>query len=336
MTQSYEQDAPFCIQVELTTGCNLQCDFCGINGFQSKPNSGMQFMELSTAKRLARQIKDAQWNSRIEFAMHGEPLANPAWREIVAVFRTELPRAHMLLTTNGGMLLKGDVTANINSYFKAGGTVMAIDMYESVNFGRKIRAQVEPLDLLCEKVYEYPADKAGNPHHRSKQTFLSFVQDISAATNGTHANLQNHAGSAGELDYSKTDKPCVKPFREMGVNSDGSVDVCCNDWLGELTIGNVNETPIDGIWHSDVMYAMRRMLMGRNRVFRPCLGCSDVGYRIGLLPDKKGKVTMEPMDDWDRDIIEEALEQGPSRKPIGKVKARLKNVIPSINFKGAE
>lgn len=328
----YRQDPPFCIQVELATGCNLQCSFCGINGFQTKPNSNFSFMTVKTADNVASQIAEAGWNSRVEFAMHGEPLANPEWEAIVEIFRHHLPKAHILLTTNGGFLLKGDPTKNINKYFNAGGTVMAIDMYEDVNFGRKLLERVDTLDLVCDEVYSYPEDKEGNPHHRSTKTFLSFIQDISVASKGTHANLQNHAGSAGELDFSRTDKPCVKPFREMGVNADGSVDICCNDWLGEMTCGNVNQTTIEDIWHSDPFYAVRKMLMARKRTHRPCLGCSDMGYRVGLLPDKKGKVTLPLPDDWDVIAMEEALAVGPSRKPIGETKKRLTQAFPEINF----
>lgn len=324
---SYKQPPPFCIQVELTTGCNLHCSFCGILGFQEKPNSNFKFMSIETAETLAKQIAATGWNSRIELAMHGEPTMNPNWIEIVGIFRKHF-KNQILLTTNGGGILKGgDVTETINRYFEAGGTILAIDAYEYTNLGRKIREQLEPLDLICNNVYEYPEEKAGNPHQRSKKTFLSFVKDISVATNGTHAHLENHAGSAGPLDYSRTDKPCVKPFREMGVNSNGSIDICCNDWLGEMPVGNIHEMTISEIWHSDEFYAMRRMLMGRDRVYRPCLGCSDMGYRVGLLPDNNGRVELDPMDDFDREIIEEALANGPTRKPVGKVAQRLKDII---------
>lgn len=329
---SYKQPPPFCIQIELTTGCNLHCNFCGIQGFQEKANSNLKFMSLETARNVAKTIAAANWNSRIELAMHGEPTMNPDWIEIVRIFRSHF-KNQILLTTNGAGLLKGDVTENINAYFEAGGTILAIDCYDSVNLSRKIRERVEELDLICDDIYEYPEQKEGNPHKRSKTTFLSLVKDISVATNGTHSSLQNHAGSAGELDYSRSDKPCVKPFREMGVNSDGSIDVCCNDWLGELTIANVNTTPIDEIWHSDEMYAMRKMLMARDRIYRPCLGCTDMGYRVGLLPDNTGKTTLEPMDDFDKMVIEEALSKGPSRKPIGRVKNRLKGIVVNVETK---
>lgn len=325
---TYKQDPPFTIQIELTTGCNLQCPFCGINGFQEKPLSNLNFMDEETADNIAYQIKNAGWNSRLEFAMHGEPTLNPKWEEIITIFRSYLSN-QIMLTSNGGPLLKGDLNDNIDGFFKAGGNILALDMYEHSKYSAQIREKLDVFDFEYAgiNVYEYPENKKGNPHRRVNERFISLIADISKSTKGTHAHLQNHAGSAGLLDYSKTDKPCVKPFREMGVNSDGSVDICCNDWLGELTVGNINETAIDEIWHSELFYAVRRMLMSRNRVVRPCLGCSDMGYRVGLLPDKLGKVTLEPVDEFDIDLIEEALAKGPSRPPVGIVKKRLKNVI---------
>ena len=285
-------------------------------------------MTLETARLLADQIAETGWNSRIELAMHGEPTMNPQWLDIVKIFGDKLNN-QILMTTNGVGLVKTP-TETINKYFSAGGRILAIDAYESVNFARKIRERVETLDLICHDVYEYPTEKEGNPHRRSRTTYLSFVKDISISTKGTHANLQNHAGSAGELVTKTDNKPCVKPFREMGVNSDGSIDICCNDWLGEMQVGNIHDTTISEIWHSDEFYAMRRMLMSRDRIYRPCLGCSDVGYRVGLLPDNTGKTTLEPMDEFDKEIVEEALAKGPSRKPLGVVAKRLKDIIITV------
>lgn len=324
----YRQDAPFCIQVEMTTGCNLQCTFCGINGFQEKPNSKFNFMSLETAEKLASQIAEANWNSRIEFAMHGEPTMNPNWPEIIAIFRKHLPKHQIMMTSNGGgLLVGGDPNVNMNKFFRAGGDILAVDMYESYKISDKIRAKTDILELECANLYTYPDEKDGNPHRRVKNKFVTLVHDISSSDKGTHSTLQNHAGSASELDYSKRNKPCVKPFRELGVNSDGSIDICCNDWLGEMTVDNIHNSSIYDIWHSDVFYAMRRMLMGGERLYRPCLGCSDMGYRVGLLPDKLGKVTLPLMDEWDKEIVEEVLAKGPTRKPHGKVEKRLENII---------
>jgi len=87
----YQQGNPYCIQVELSEGCNLRCSFCGLNGIRGKENN-YKFMTLETAERVASDMKEYGWNSRVEFAMHGEPTMNPHFVEIIAIFRKHFER----------------------------------------------------------------------------------------------------------------------------------------------------------------------------------------------------------------------------------------------------
>lgn len=328
---SYKQDAPFSIQIELTTGCNLQCSFCGINGFQEKPNHNFNFMSLEDAKLIAERIRETGWNSRLEFAMHGEPTMNPDWIEIISIFRNSLPKHQIMVTSNGGGVVNGrDIQNTIVSYFEAGGDILAVDEYEKVNFVKRIKDSIDEfeLDELGVSVYNYPEDKEGNPHRRVKGKFLSFIAPINLSDKGTHASLNNHCGSGGELDMSMSSALCAKPFRELSINSDGSVNLCCNDFIGEYTCGNVLETPIEEVWNNKYFSSARKFLMSRRRdAIRPCRGCNAKSYRVGLLPDKLGKVKLEEPTDKDLEVCLEAISDGPDRGPTRRAK---ENIIPIL------
>ena len=86
-----KQEPPFAIQIELTEGCNLFCKFCGIRGIRNKPHR-YKFMSLEYSKNIAKQIRKANWQSRIEFAMHGEPTMNPRLLEIIKVHSKKLKK----------------------------------------------------------------------------------------------------------------------------------------------------------------------------------------------------------------------------------------------------
>lgn len=329
----YKQDAPFSIQVEMTKGCNLQCGFCGINGFQEKPNSNFEFMILGLAENLANQIEDSGWNSRIEFAMHGEPTMNEDWLDIIAIFRKVLPKHQLMMTTNGGGIIKSrDINGSVLSFFKNGGDILAIDEYQGVNFCNKIRKAIDEFQLDEEgiSVYEYPRDKKGNPHQRTKSKFISFIAPIDISKEGVHFTLTNHCGSGGELDLSMSDKLCAKPFREISINWDGSINLCCNDFIGEFTTGNISEENLVDIWRGDRFNSVRKFLMNRERgSLRPCRGCNAKSHRVGLLPDKFGKITLDKPDDNDKRIVLEALQGGPDRKPTKRAR---ENIIPILNI----
>lgn len=72
----YFQQAPFTIQVEPTEGCNLGCTFCGLQGMKHNGKTPWNFMTLETAERIASEISRVGWNSKIVFALHGEPTLN--------------------------------------------------------------------------------------------------------------------------------------------------------------------------------------------------------------------------------------------------------------------
>ena len=124
------QDAPNALQIELTEGCNLACSFCGIQSIRTngasgpenihgKASSPYKFLSVKTMQTITDQLKKAQWSPRIEFAMHGEPTMHPFYHEVIAHFRKELPRASLMMTSNGGGLLKSPgIVENVISLWK--------------------------------------------------------------------------------------------------------------------------------------------------------------------------------------------------------------------------
>jgi hypothetical protein len=286
----YKQEAPFAVQIELSEGCNLRCAFCGINGIRSAERT-YKFMTPRTAEAIGRQMAEAGWNARIEFAMHGEPTMNPKAVEIVSIFRKHLPKASMLMLSNGGGLVDNP-NHKIAALFNAGLNTLGLDEYQNIKLVPKILAQVlHPRETLEVDFFVYPDEPEGNPHARQtpKTRRLVHIRPIDLNTNGTHASLNNHAGSGAPKSDVALGKPCAKPFRELSFRWNGETAVCCNDWRGELATGSIHKEGLLGIWHGKIMDAARRKLILGQRDFGPCKGCDALSYRTGLLPDKYGK-----------------------------------------------
>jgi MoaA/NifB/PqqE/SkfB family radical SAM enzyme len=320
-----KQPPPFCIQVELTEGCNLACAFCGIasirdNGaigpenIRGKNSHPYKFLSLSNAQQLAEKIvearKDHKWNPRIEMAMHGEPTMNPEYREIVRTLRDHLPTTHLQMTTNGGGLLKGNLSENIDSLMAAGLNVLLLDNYEGIKICDKVRTTYQGPHPL----FEYPSNKKANPHRRRKPTDHDIVvtQDISTASQGNHSTLNNHAGSAYPKNDRAQGRRCAKVFREISIRWDGNIAICCNDWPGFYRCGSVfSESSLEDIWQNGAFRAARKKLYHGQRDFGPCDGCDALSYRPGLLPDMKGKEEYELPSRSDLNAIKHALSEGP-------------------------
>lgn len=340
MTTNYRhQEPPFALQVELTEGCNLRCPFCGLNGIRDEKKRDYKFMPFGVANRLAELLaEDYQqhgWNPRIEFAMHGEPTLHPSVHEAVHLFRGYLPHAHLMMTSNGGGLLKGPgPRTRVMKLFEAGLNVLALDEYNYVNLVPKIRSALDHSDdcalgiggdcdcpvLLQEwEEYEYPEDPDGNPHHRrsADAKVLVYVMDIVEAVRGNHARLNNHAGAAAPLNDSMQGARCAKPFRELSIRWDGNVAICCNDWRGTYKVGNVMDVDsLEELWNSAAMGAARRKLYHGERDFGPCKGCDARSYRVGLLPDKKGQARLPEADEEDEGVLQRACAGEPYTAPV--------------------
>jgi MoaA/NifB/PqqE/SkfB family radical SAM enzyme len=320
-----KQPPPYCIQLELTEGCNLACSFCGIasirdngaNGpkdIRGKNSHPYKFLSWRNAFVIAQKIAKAKeeykWNPRIEMAMHGEPSMNPKHRSIIQTLRDQLPTTHLQMTTNGIGLLKGNLTQNIDGLMEAGLNVLLLDNYEGIKICDKVRERYEGAYPL----FEYPLNKKANPHRRRKPTDHDIVitQDIAVASRGNHATLNNHAGAAFPKNKRGEGRRCAKVFREMSIRWDGNVAICCNDWPGHYRCGNaLDSKSLEELWQSGPFRAARKKLYQGERDFGPCEGCDALSYRPGLLPDAKGKEKYDEPTDDDLRNIEHALKKGP-------------------------
>ena len=317
MTRKYRvQEPPFCIQIELTEGCNLRCSFCGLQGIRAEGEKNYKTMKPETLVACLSAVRDAGWKPRLEFAMHGEPTMHPDYVGMIRVAREHAPRSQIMMTSNGGGLLRRPgPTANVLALFEVGLNILALDNYRGVGIVPKIENALLETDLT---VYQYPANPDGNPHqrHNPRTTrFVSIVADIEESSKGTHATLTNHAGCGLPPLAEPLMKQCAKPFRELGIRWDGAVAMCCNDWRGMMKCGNVNDTPVDQIWQGSAMGAAREKLYAGQRDFGPCKVCDYTTYRNGLLPDNTGQVTVHRPDRQTEADIAAALRGKPYTEP---------------------
>lgn len=300
-----EQHEPFSIQIELVEGCTLACSFCGINAIRAKPG-GYKFMERDTIERIASEMRRLGWKARIEFAMHGEPSVHPELLSMVRAVRNRLPKASLMMTSNGTGFLKHGLVQDI---FDAGLNVLALDDYEGVKIVGRV---LERLPKTCVVRY-YPEDRGASIHKKRKPTDHEVVvmKDLLVSVDGNHSRLSNHAGQAFAPSNVKNGQRCAFPFRELSVRWDGNVSLCCDDFRGVFKIANVNEMPLDALWQHERFEAARKKLYHGQRDFKPCMGCTAVSYRVGLLPDPTGQETLPTATLKDARVLRAAIAGSP-------------------------
>jgi MoaA/NifB/PqqE/SkfB family radical SAM enzyme len=278
---------PWCFQVELTEGCNRICSFCGINAIRDKPGN-YKYMTEDLAAKVAQDIVDLNPNARIEFAMHGEPLQNPSHVRIFGIFRALLPKAQLMLTTNGKVLMK-KMQERLDRIFDAGIDFVLMDTYYPERDA--LRAEAATLqNITVRDFYDDLVKEGWSPYgnHRGKyRRFVCLMDDI-GARDGEHSSrkLHNHSGSVPGMAVPSEPlkKTCTKPFREMSVTWNGEVRLCCEDWVGDYVAGTAAKTSLRDIWYGEAMEAARAHLQNKDRSFGACKVCdASSGMRVGLL-----------------------------------------------------
>ena len=313
LLNGYIQHPPFSIQIEPTEGCNLGCSFCGIRGIKEKGTKPWNFMTLETAKRIASQIAEKGWKSKIVFGMHGEPTLNPNFIEIVAIFRRYLPNAIISSYTNGYALNRN--VKLVNELFEVGMNNLLVDCYN-----------VDGDWVFVDKVKGVEIQQHGRgveliPNKQCRRILLLPSINLKENQTATH-RLANHCGAAAPLDKTFNNKRCTMPFREMSFRYNGWVSLCCDDFRGEYPIGNIHDMDIEDIWNSPRFQAVRIKLFNYDREgFRPCDGCTNISMRVGLLPDPSGK-DKDIMPKIINEDVKDVLAEMSNAKPLATVYKR--------------
>lgn len=301
-TNEQKVGRPWSAQIELVEGCTRLCGFCGLNAIREGKGDYMR-MSLRTAELAAAQLAQLNPTARVEFAMHGEPTVHPDGPLIVAMFRAAMPKAQIMLTTNGASFMNpGTVQARVERWFKhAGVDFIVCDTYypERDQLQASLRTLKAP--VIVKDFYTELVPTGWNPYHNhhGKTRNLVVIMDDIGERDREHSSrvLLNHAGCNPQMDPPREPlkKTCTNPFREITVTYSGQVRICCMSWQPEYVCGNVHQKTLSEIWWGEEFELARKMLQNKNRDFAPCRYCNkDSGPRSGLLP-KYGPLTPEDL-----------------------------------------
>ena len=276
---------PWLVQVELVRGCNMACKFCANVSLPKQK----KFMSVDDAYEIASNLADFGPRQRIAIGMRGEPTLHPDLCEITSIFKAIIPELQITLITNG---IKVDHKL-VKEWFRAGGNIVAIDSYNNSYAKHKEKfftAGVPTVDYRDFNIWTY---------HNSTLKKVILIPDLEmdSATTRTFTNQCDYIPAAAYQRYgiSRPDydnplkKKCTLPFRELAIHYDGTVPLCCKDWLGKSTLYNVLEGDVKGYWFGcEQLNIIRTLLANKTRTFFPCNRCTYFGgYRQGFLPTMK-------------------------------------------------
>ncbi|MEY8336127.1 radical SAM/SPASM domain-containing protein [Lachnospiraceae bacterium 47-T17] len=249
---------PCLISIETINRCNSTCSFCPANRTNDKRPFAK--MEEPLFHKIIKELSDAGYDGYLNLYVNNEPFMDTRIEEWYQYAKENLPKAKMLLYTNGTLV-------TIERFKKI---IPYIDKMIINNYSEdyKLHNNIEKIMELVQSEKKY--------WDKDITIQIRFIQEI----------LTNRAGSApNKMKIKESGKICIMPFTDFTIYPNGTVGLCCSDALEKTNLGNVYEKSILEIWNSEE-YQKIRSLIGTNRdQYSFCKGCDfvDAGIRNGFI-----------------------------------------------------
>lgn len=267
-------NAPFSIQIDICSACNLKCNFCFHSDTETIQKFNIKFgaMSLELFQKIIDDILTCWGKQKIKklrLFKVGEPLMNPNVAKMVAYAKKTEVAECIEITTNG-TLLNEQLSLDL---IEAGLDILNI----SVNgINEQQYKDVCQYDMDFQKFYNKIAFFYKHKQNckifikysdigyteSEKQNFYQtfekvsdeiFVETISS-TLWQDTNISQHINNARKGTYGqelKQKEVCPFLFTTMVINNEGIVHLCCVDWKTEFILGDLKTERIEDIWNGE-------------------------------------------------------------------------------------
>ncbi len=230
------------VEIETNSRCNRSCHYCPV-AFDPRPGQEMpEALFFSVLDQLAAQ----GFRGRLSPHFFGEPLLDPRLPRLMAEARRRLPRARIVIYTNGDAL----TPQNARALLAAGVSlfVVTFEAGESEAF-RKTRAALDGWTL------------------RRRFLIRHFTEDVRAP--------YNRGGTVRFGEKELHMESCHAPSSTLVIDAWGKLKLCPNDYYGREDWGDLNTTPLTTLWGLPAFQRTRRELLRgefRKDICRTCVG----------------------------------------------------------------
>lgn len=259
---------PVAIEIETLNRCNADCDFCPVNRHLDKREYKVMDNELFYS--IIKQLKELNYSGYIAPYSNNEPLLDERIFDFVSHIKQELPNAKKFLFTNGLLL-------NLDKFLKLIPNLdfMVIDHYWENKL--VLRENIKKIAQYC---FEHPEVK--------DKVKIQLIDK--------HMIRNNRAGEAKNRKFNyKIQASCLWPFSQMVIRPTGQISLCCNDALGQITMGDLTKEKLIDVWRGEKYQKLRESLLETRSNVKLCSVCDSFGLT------KRGDVLehLELVDTWD-------------------------------------
>jgi len=269
---------PHKMNIEITTKCNGQCIMCPQNEMERRG----KYMRVPDIMKTVKEAYELGVR-RIHPHLFGEPTMHPDYEMVLRMIRREYPDIKMANYTNGSKLVHKRIRDAMIEYLDE----ITISIDGASDFTMKmVRPGIQPSDVRMgvRELYESRGG-AVKPYIKIRMTEMEcnksealkqYSESWSKYCDDIFITyLQDFHGFRGIKVEHRGNDPCDRIFSQVMVTVDRDVILCCDDYRGEVILGNLNDATMREIWYGRKMEQIRQAhLNGKAKNILMCKECS--------------------------------------------------------------
>ena len=278
---------PKYIEIEITSKCNAHCIMCPTNLVREQPSMPQAIFDGIVDELAAH----ADWIERVTLPVLGEPLLDNRLEAWIASLKG-IGIKSVMINSNASLMTAKRAEALLEAGvdcvdFSVDGATR--ETFEGIRTRLKFDRCVANIETFLETRERLGRDvpvrvrmTVFESNAGEFDDFVAFWHQRLGPGDGAYGKYLHHwaqgvASSITEgFDHRErmNATSCISPWGSLCIFSDGRVPLCCHYFNGEVTVGNVTETPIREIWQGAIISAIREghWRKGRNAV-ENCVDC---------------------------------------------------------------
>lgn len=239
------------VEVETLNRCNGTCAFCPVN--RNDDQREFKLMDEALFKKIILELKELNYDGRLQLFSNNEPFMDKRIFDFAKFARENCPNAHIVIFTNG-ILLDLEKFKKIIDYIDT----FCIDNYYDGE--RKVGDNIKEILIYCSDKVEL------------KNKVIVQMIDKNAIRNNRGSKSKNR-----HFVY-QLKSICKLPFLQVVIRPDGKLSLCCNDAMGQYTLGDLQKETLKEIWYSDKYSSIRKKFFEQGRKsIDICKYCDNFG-----------------------------------------------------------
>lgn len=260
------------IYVEITNGCNLNCDFCIKNERTTK------YISIDEFKTVLDKIKD--YTDYLYFHVLGEPILHPNINELIDIASSNFK---INITTNGYLI---DRIKNNKNIRQINISLHSFSDKYSTNLKDYLDNIFNTVDILVKNnTYislrlwvknKYNNDIVDYINNRYNSNIDYNLENNKVSKNIFIDKFHTFIWPDKKNNYYSEIGTCYGLIDHIGILVDGTVIPCCLDSRGEINLGNIYKDSLEDILNGDRVNNMIKGFKSDKKCEELCKHCKFI------------------------------------------------------------